>query len=188
MVDFVQLTESDGWVVRPGPQTVQPLFDRKVVYLNEMSKLGDKPAEAVIVAGVQSYAEESGSEAAKSVAIEKQQIATASSALLWPKTAWENRSAMPFVTAAIGGILVAPIIMPQQVLSSYLLAGYAIGAISQYLVVKAIPIQKAETPIEKFIAAKAIKEKITPMNPVLDIAEQPSASLQQQIADQQAVF
>jgi hypothetical protein len=188
MVDFVQLTEPDGWIVRPGPQTVQPLFDRKVVYLNEMSKLGDKPAEAVIVAGVQSYAEESGSDASKAVAVEKQKLESASSALLWPKTAWDNKSALPFVTAAVGGILVAPSIMPQQVLTSYLLTGYVIGAASQYLVVNALPVEKAETPIQKFITAKTASEKITVASPVLDLSAQPSVSLQQQIADQQAVF
>lgn len=188
MADFVQLTEEDGnaWAMRPGPQRVQA-DQRKVLYLNEMSKLGDRPAEAVIAAGVQSYAPESNSEVSREVTVEKTQ--NAGGALLWPKTAWESKQAAPFVTAILGGLIVSPIVMPGQVITGYLLTGYVIGAVSQYLVCRAIPVQKAETPIEKFITSQTKKvDSAISSSQTADLGPAQPSSLQQQIADQQAVY
>ena len=187
MVDFVHVAQTDKWLQRPGPQTTVPVEERKVVYLNEMSQLGDQPYEAVIAPAVQSAAPESGSTKSKEI-VQLKNGGNGASALIWPKTAWEERRALPFVTAGVGALLVAPLVMPGAAFTGYLLAGYGFGIVSQWIAQREIVPQEPQQPIERFIASKAKNEEITQKNPVLDISDQPSVSLQQQIADQQGAF
>lgn len=187
MVDFVQVATSNRWLQRPGPQTTTPIEERRVVYLNDMSKLGDMPYEAVVASGVESAVPESQSERAQEIARVKNG-GSAASALLWPQVAWQEGRSLPFVTAGIGALIVAPLVMPAAAFTGYLLAGYSLGVVSQWMVQREIVPQEPTQPIERFIATQAKNEEITLQSPVLDISGQPSVSLQQQIADQQGAF
>ena len=166
MADFVSLTRNDNWIIKPGPQTVQPIVEH-LTYLNDGARLGDHVEDVATPVAVESLAPTATkvSEPAKQVKLAKQG-GTFVSSLLWPKTAWEDRDAWPFVSAGIVGLVISPIFanyMWQGALpvTAHLVSGYTAGIVLRYVTVQKVVKDEPLTPVEAFIREREVRENET---------------------------
>ena len=171
MSDFAELTVGDGWARRPGPQTVQETQTREMIFLNADRSHEDAPELTTIVAGRESLAPQSGSNAAKEITTDY-----LSQAMLWPKYAVESGMATPFIAGGVAGLFLSPMFMPTGTLSGFVLGGYIAGMGTYYAAASRIKTEKSTTPIQTFIAQKTASEAATSAETLDQIPHLPAAS------------
>lgn len=181
MADFVDITAAP-WPVLPQPQLIGNDQYIPPYFLQNQTVQPPDPVKTTVVAGVQSYAPSSGSEASRAV-----QPVSLQCALIWPYHAIKEGYVLPWAAAGIVAAVAAPLIYPDAAMGAYVLSGYGVGAVAYYGEASMAQMRAADAQQPKFIvkadAAPALNQPVTNADPV---AASAPLSLSEQIQGLQA--
>lgn len=164
MVDFVDIAAAP-WPVLPQPKLIGNDQYVPPYYLQNQMAVPQDPVKTTVVAGVQSYAPASRSEASKAI-----QSVSLQCALLWPYHAAQEGYVLPWAAAGIVAAVAAPLIFPDAALGGYVLSGYGVGAVAYYGEASMAQMRAAQAQQPKFItktdATPALNQPVTNPDPV----------------------